>query len=139
MPYQFPKVNWEAFEATGNMAFKYSDAAEKLGSLARRSSRVAGVGTLIEIATAVYGIHQAYKQWTGDENQPGGILIESREEFIWKVVEIVTTSTARWGFSAGGAVVGQALIPIPIVGAVVGVFLGSIFGHIASKALFNSY
>ena len=121
------------------MAFKCFNASEKLGNLARRSSRVAGVGTLIEIATALYDTYQAYKQWTGGENQPGGILIESREDFIWRVVEIFTTRAARLGFGAGGVLVGQALIPIPIVGAVVGGILGCIFGHIASKALFNSY
>ena len=115
------------------MAVKCFNASENLRNLA-------GVGTLIEIATALYDdTYQAYKLRTGGENQTGGILIESREDFIWRVVEIFTTRAARLGFGAGGVLVGQALIPIPIVGAVVGGILGCIFGHIASKALFNSY
>ena len=135
MPHQFSKVNWGALEAIGNTAVKYSDASEKLGSLARQSSRVAGVGTLIQIVPAVYDTYQAYKQWTGDENERGG-----REKFIWKAAETITASASSHGLGSVGAVVGQTFIPIPIVGAAVGGMVGSFSGHIiASKVLSSIY
>ena len=92
-----------------------------------------GLGALLEMPIVLFGIYQAYKKWND------GILITSGEEFMVEVIEIITTAASRLGFGFGGMVVGQALIPIPIVGGLVGGLVGCIFGHIISKALFSIF
>ena len=88
-----------------------------------------GVGALMETIIAGYDIHRAHNEWKGRQNQPGGILIKSREEFIQKVTEIVTTGVSRFGFGTVGMMVGQTIIPVPILGGVIGALLGAGLGH----------
>ena len=122
-----------------NLGDDFITIVSKLTTTTRRiSSKVsvgvaAAAGALIEIAIAVYDIHRAYKQWKGDENQPGGILIKSREEFIVEVIEIITTGGARFGLGFVGMILGQIWIPIPGLGAIVGSLVGVLLGHLAGK------
>ena len=105
-----------------------SNTRQMLSNLTFRQA--VGLGALLEMPIVLFGIYQAYKKWND------GILIESREDFIVEVIEIITKAASRLGFGfLVMAAAGQASIPILIVGGI----LGSIFGHMASKVLFSIY
>ena len=98
-----------------------------------------GVGVLIEIVRAAYGIGQAYKQWKGNGNQPGGILIKSREEFILKAKWTIITGAARFGFATLGMIWGEnSDMPIPFLGGLVGSWVGGMVTS-SSKELFSVF
>ena len=62
-------------------------------------------------------------------------MIESREEFIKEVTDIVLLALSRSGGSIVGMVVGQMVIPIPVVGGLVGAVLGLLGGHVFGKSI----
>ena len=105
---------------------KTASAAATQSSSKMAVGAATGVGALFEIGRVVYGIDQAYKQWKGDGNQPGGILIKSREEFIRKAIGTIATGAS----STLGMMAGQALIPIPLLGGVVGGWVGRMVGEL---------
>ena len=87
----------------------------------------AAVTVIIEAIMAGKDIRKAYKKWQG------GILIKSREEFIKEVTDIVLLALLRSGGSVIGMIVGQLVIPIPVVGGLVGAVLGVFGGHLLGK------
>ena len=88
----------------------------------------AAVTVIIEAVMAGYDIRNAYKMWKAE-------LIRSREEFFKEVTDIVLLALFRSGGSIIGMVVGQVLIPIPIVGGLAGAVLGNLGGHLIAKGL----
>ena len=89
----------------------------------------AAVTVIVEAITAGYDIYNAYKKWKG------GILIKSREEFIKEVTDSVLLAIFRSGGSLMGMVVGQIVIPIPVVGGLGGGVLGLLGGHLFAKRI----
>ena len=92
-----------------------------------------GVGVAVtviaEAVMAGYDIRKAFKQWKDTK------LIESREEFIKEVTDIVLLALSRSGGSIVGMIVGQMVIPIPVVGGLVGAVLGVLGGHVFGKSI----
>ena len=95
------------------------------------SAAAAGVGAavtaIVEAVMAGKDIRTAYKKWEV------GILIKSREEFIKEATDIVLLALCRSGGSILGMIVGQVLMPIPVVGGLVGAVLGVLGGHLLGK------
>lgn len=87
----------------------------------------AAVTVIIEAVMAGYDIRNAYKKWKDTQ------VIESREEFIGEVTDILLLALFRSGGSIIGMVVGQVVIPIPVVGGLVGAVLGVLGGHLLGK------
>ena len=87
------------------------------------------VTVIVEAVMAGYDIRKASKKWKDTE------LIESREEFIEEVTDIVLLALFRSGGSISGMVVGQIVIPIPVVGGLVGAVLGVLGGHLIGKRI----
>ena len=86
------------------------------------------ITVLVEAIIAGYDIHSAYKKWQD------GVLIKSREDFIQEVADKILLFLFRSGGTIAGMFVGQLLIPIPILGGLVGALVGGLFGHIIGKA-----
>ena len=84
---------------------------------------------LVEIGNAAYNIYLAKQKWNE------GLLIKSRIEFIKEVVDIVLLALSRCGGTIAGMFVGQCLIPIPFVGSLIGLLLGTWAGHIGGKVI----
>ena len=84
---------------------------------------------LIEIGNAAYEIYLAKQKWNN------GLLIKSRKEFIQVVIDAVLLALSRCGFTIGGMIIGQCVIPIPFVGSVIGMLVGTLVGHIAGKSI----
>ena len=87
----------------------------------------AAVTVIIEAIMAGKDIRKAYKKWEG------GVLIKSREEFIKEATDIVLLALLRSAGSNAGMIVGQLVIPIPVVGGLVGAVLGVLGGHLLGK------
>lgn len=87
------------------------------------------VTVIVEAVMVGYDIRKASKKWKDTE------LIESREEFIEEVTDIVLLALFRSGGSISGMVVGQIVIPIPVVGGLVGAVLGVLGGHLIAKLI----
>ena len=87
----------------------------------------AAVTVLVELIMAGYDIYQA------NEKRKEGVLIESREKFIKEATDIVLLALFRSGGSIAGMFVGQLVIPIPILGGLVGAVLGLLGGHAIGK------
>lgn len=51
--------------------------------------------------------------------------------------KLLISTTTGLGSSIGGAIIGQALIPIPLLGALVGGFIGGLVGGTSTSALFD--
>ena len=104
-----------------------------VGQAAPKALSKVGVGVgvavtvIIEAVMAGYDIYKASKKWKDTE------VIESREEFIKEVTDIVLLGLFRSGGSIAGMVVGQLVIPIPVVGGLVGAVLGVLGGHLLGK------
>ena len=95
-----------------------------LGSILRVASTA-----LIEIGNAAYKIYLAKQKW--DDR----LLIKSRKEFIQVVIDAVLLALSRCGFTIGGMIIGQCVIPIPCVGSVIGMLVGTLVGHIKGKCI----
>ena len=112
-----------------------SSAVEQLEAVPKVALRKFGlcvgsvVTLIVEAIMAGYDIRNAYKKWKD------GVLIESREEFIEEVADIVQLALSRSGGSIGGMILGQVVIPIPILGGLIGALLGVFGGHVAGKLL----
>ena len=89
----------------------------------------AAVTVIVEAVMAGYNIHETYKKWKKRD------LIKSREEFIKETTDIVLLALFRTGGSIVGMIVGQVVIPIPVVGGLVGAVLGNFGGHLIGKGL----
>ena len=78
---------------------------------------------------AAYDIYQA------NEKRKLGVVFKCREEFIKKVTDRVLLSLFRSGRSIEGMIVGQIVIPIPILGGFVGAVLGLLGGQLIGKSI----
>jgi len=104
-----------------------STTATQVASQAARSavdSTVKAVATEVlgkEIARKIPGVGTAMAVF-----DIGGAILNSNSlgEAVKKTAEIVV----KTGYSVGGALLGQTLIPIPILGAAIGSFFGSLIG-----------
>ena len=129
---QIPKVVTEFLDDFG-VAIGRGATRSAIGQGVPRAISKVGVGVgaavtvIVEAFMAGNDIHNAYKKWND------GILIKSREEFIKEVTDIVMLALSRSGGSIAGMVVGQILIPIPVVGGLVGAVLGVLGGHVVGK------
>lgn len=85
------------------------------------------VTAIVETIIAGHGICKAYKMWKN------GVI--SREKFIKEVTDIVLLALFRSGRSFAGMLVGQLVIPVPVVGELVGAVLGVLGGHACAKFL----
>jgi len=106
----------EEFKGLGQEA-KF--AAKSKGALKILGKRMPLIGNLIFAAMEIPNIFKAFKD--------GG--------FVTGLTETVK-STAKFGGFAAGAAIGQAIIPIPFVGAMIG---GMIGGWIADKVVGKSF
>jgi hypothetical protein len=121
LAYNLPKVILETVEQVlgrsclGNMIAR--EGIESLSLIGCTAGVV--VSLVIDVACLVYGIWEATQKWRK------GVLIKTREEFIEEVVGLVIKSWFRFVGSVAGMFIGQIFIPIPVVGAIVGILLGS--------------
>ena len=83
---------------------------------------------LVETIIAGYDIYKAYNMWKDG-------VIDSRARFIKEVNDIVLLALFRSGGNIAGMVVGQLVIPIPVLGGLVGAVLGVFVGHLIATFL----
>ena len=134
---QIPKVVSELLD---DFAVPFGRGATRsaVGQAAPRAVSKVGVGVgaavtvILEAVMAGNDIHNAYKKWDD------GILIKSREEFIKEVTDIVLLAFSRSLGSIAGMVIGQILIPIPVVGGLAGAVVGVFGGHLLGKLVTKS-
>lgn len=86
------------------------------------------VTVIVEAVMAGYDIRKASKKWKDTE------LIESREEFMEGVTDIVLLALFRSGGSISGMVVGQIVIPFLLLAASWELFLESSVGILLENA-----
>ena len=84
---------------------------------------------VMEIVQLAYTIYQAKKKL--DE----GVLIKSRMDFIKVVIDAIFLALSRCGASIGGMFIGQLLIPVPVVGGLIGMLVGTLVGHFGGKVI----
>ena len=116
---QLPKVAaeiWDDIAAAAGRAFS------KLGISI-------GVVTTVVVETiiAIWGIRKEYKKWGS------GVLVKTRKEFIAEVVDKVLLALFRSGGSIAGMIVGQIVIPVPVLGGLFGAPIGMLGGHLVEK------
>lgn len=127
-------------EQVGNLC---DDAANAVGKFlarggAKATSKIAlgvsaGLAILIDTIVVGYEINQNHKKWKE------GILIKSREEFTQKVTEAVMAGAGRLGCGIGGMILGQILIPVPFLGAIIGSLLGAGLGDLLGRWVGRHY
>lgn len=133
---QIPKVITEFLDDFA-VAIGRGATRSAVGQAAPRAISKVGIGVgaavtvIVEAVIAGYDIHKAFKKWKDTDSG----LIKSREEFIKEVTSIVMLALFRTGGSIAGMVVGQILIPIPVVGGLVGAVLGILGGHFIGKLI----
>ena len=88
-----------------------------------------GVVTTVVVETiiAIVDIREEYKKWRS------GVLVKTRKEFIAEVVDKVLLALFRSGGSIAGMIVGQIVIPVPVVSGLVGALIGMFGGHLVEK------
>ena len=90
-------------------------------------------GALVTIFAEGYLAYREIK--SAKQKWKEGIVIKTRKEFIMEVIDSVLSAPFRAGGSIGGMIVGQLLIPIPVLGGIIQAVLGYLSGHCTSKLL----
>ncbi|CAB4043457.1 Hypothetical predicted protein [Paramuricea clavata] len=83
------------------------------------------VPLVIDVVSLVYSIWKTKQKWKSE--------VITREAFIQEVVGLVITGLFKFIGSVAGMFIGQIFIPIPFGGAIIGLFLGSLFGFWLGK------
>lgn len=87
------------------------------------------VSILAEIYTAYWDLSDA------KEKSDKGVLIKNRKEFIKSVIDSVVSAPFRAAGNFGGMLFGQILIPIPVLGGLIGAVCGFCGGDYSAKLL----
>ena len=90
------------------------------------------VSIIVETFLTCRDIYEAKKK------RDKGVVITNRKQFIKTVIDKVISGLLRAGGSIGGMILGQSVIPIPVVGAIVGAVAGVFIGHVSAKLLERS-
>ena len=121
---QLPKVAAEIWDdvAAAAAGRAVRNAFSKLGTSI-------GVVTTVVVETtmAIIDIREEYKKWRS------GVLVKTRKEFIAEVVDKVLLALFRSGGSIAGMIVGQIVIPVPVLGGLLGAPIGMLGGHLVEK------
>ena len=120
-----------------NQAFSQTAYASQAGTAAGIGGleSMAGMAGGIAIGAAIEGISMAYDIDRAHGDMAAGKI--SPRQFDDIVGKRIVTGTANVGGSAVGMVVGQALIPVPVVGGVIGAIAGGILGSLFGNTLVN--
>ena len=89
----------------------------------------AALSIFVEVCLAYNEIKSACQKWKK------GIIIETREKFIKAVIDSVLSASLRAAGSIVGIMFGQTVIPIPVLGTIIGPVLCALAGDIVSKRL----
>ena len=121
---QLPKVGAEIWDDIAAAA-----AGRAVGNAFSKLGISIGVVTTVVVETiiAIVDIREEYKKWRS------GVLVKTRKEFIAEVVDKVLLALFRSGGSIAGMIVGQIVIPVPVVGGLGGAVLGMLGGHLVEK------
>ena len=92
----------------------------------------AAVSVLVEGYLAYCDICDAKKKWDA------GVVIQSRKAFIKEVIKIVVSATFRPVGSIIGMIAGQLLIPVPVLGGIIGAAVGYLAADCCAKKLTDS-
>ena len=100
-----------------------------------------GIGSILGISvTILVELFMLYKKIKESKRKwDDGLLITKRTGFIKEVIDAFISFLCRSGGSIGGMVLGQFFIPIPFVGAFVGMLLGTFTGDFLSKQIPEKY
>ena len=96
---------------------------------------VAGMAGGVALGAAIEGISMAYDIDCAHGDMAAGRI--SPRQYDHVVGKRIVTGTANVGGSAVGMLVGQAVIPVPVVGGVIGAIAGGIFGSMFGNLLVN--
>ena len=123
-----------------NQAFVQTACASQTGTAAgigglESVAGMAGMAGGIAIGAAIEGISMAYDIDRAHGDMAAGKI--SPRQFDDIVGKRIVTGTANVGGSAVGMVVGQAIIPVPVVGGVIGAIAGGILGSLFGNTLVN--
>lgn len=105
----------------------FGQCAAVSGSITMLAQQMPIVGQLVALGGFGYFTMKIYSSETASE------LGKSNQ-----MNKLVISTTANIGSGIGGAIIGQALIPIPLLGALIGGFLGGLVGG-ASSSVFLDY
>ena len=121
---QLPKVGAEIWDDIAAAA-----AGRAVGNAFSKLGISIGVVTTVVVETiiAIVDIREEYKKWRS------GVLVKTRKQFIAEVVDKVLLALFRSGGSIAGMIVGQIVIPVPVLGGLVGALIGMFGGHLVEK------
>ena len=121
---QLPKVGAEIWDDIAAAA-----AGRAVGNAFSKLGISIGVVTTVVVETiiAIVDIREEYKKWRS------GVLVKTRKEFIAEVVDKVLLALFRSGGSIAGMIVGQIVIPVPVLGGLLGAPIGMLGGHLVEK------
>ena len=123
-----------------NQAFVQTACASQTGTAAgigglESVAGMAGMAGGIAIGAAIEGISMVCDIDRARGDMAAGRI--SPRQFNDVVGKRMVTGTANVGGSAVGMVVGQAIIPVPVVGGVIGAIAGGILGSLFGNTLVN--
>ena len=96
-----------------------------------------GIGVYVGAAVSIFAeAFLAYREiMSAKQKWKEGIVMTTRQEFIKEVIDSVLSAPLRAGGSIGGMTFGQFLIPIPVLGGIIGAAIGAFACDYTSKWL----